>query len=126
MVINAISTHTPLARCDTAICLYERVPDISTHTPLARCDAELAVAQKKIQISTHTPLARCDVQILELGPVAMLISTHTPLARCDPLGKIFDAFFVFQLTHLSRGVTPAGAAESRADAHFNSHTSREV
>ena len=34
---------------------------ISTHTPLARCDSRDDIMMKDSEISTHTPLARCDI-----------------------------------------------------------------
>ena len=96
LVCNNISTHTPLAKCDSvsnlfvARCIFQL-----THllqgvtwefqlTHLAKCD-RLADKSRYLdtgRISTHTPLMRCDKHGV-LPDCYISISTHTPLAKCD-------------------------------------------
>ena len=80
-----ISTHTPLARRDTATGNGTVKSMISTHTPLARRDTELALCGRLcfLYISTHTPLARRDRINNHTRRILLFISTHTPLARRD-------------------------------------------
>ena len=100
-----ISTHAPLARCDTDCLLMVLTSSISTHAPLARCDILQHVQIITPCISTHAPLARCDRYPAFKTP-GVRISTHAPLARCD-LRRAADsaAVLLFQLTHLLRGAT---------------------
>ena len=142
-----ISTHAPLARCDTAFNFDAFIPTISTHAPLARCDLSRMPLIGWLAISTHAPLARCDPQ-LESSSTSARISTHAPLARCDmtpskfaefrkisthaPLARcdlMFCTHFftkLFQLTHLLRGATIAGMLLNAIKSDFNSRTSCEV
>ena len=134
-----ISTHAPLARCDSASCFPFLPGSISTHAPLARCDGQCrhcpyvafqfqlthllrgATAGtprggNRTTISTHAPLARCDDKRLTREKCAK-ISTHAPLARCDVgLQGLIYTPILFQLTHLLRGATCFGSdAQQAAD-----------
>ena len=87
---------------------YTGRPSISTHAPLARCDTLTVSPSLRSMISTHAPLARCDLFTGHCGPPTS-ISTHAPLARCDLFRSSIFAMLVFQLTHLLRGATGIGA-----------------
>ncbi len=77
---------------------------ISTHTPLARCDADGkdAVSTTKIFLLTH--LSRGVTLESFYMTIFISISTHTPLARCD--GKsLVEAFPAINFySHTSREV----------------------
>ena len=78
-----ISTHTPLAGCDSGLFLLGIIRIISTHTPLAGCDVSIgARGCRSGDFNSHTPRG-----VRLMYPFAFVfrqsISTHTPLAGCD-------------------------------------------
>ena len=124
----AISTHAPLARCDSQQIKDLQAQQISTHAPLARCDETGRVyGAARVYFNSRTS---CEVrqnpqinltnsagfQLTHLlrGAtcfwmticILMKISTHAPLARCDAsAGYTYVKYTGFQLTHLLRGAT---------------------
>ena len=104
-LIISISTHAPLARCDSVLILCIGENCISTHAPLARCDVAFKLGNLYIIIFQLTHLLRgatgaeqlrqlvqphfnsrtsCEVRPPPGGIVSRQgISTHAPLARCD-------------------------------------------
>ncbi len=79
--------------------------DISTHAPLARCDTHSAqVAADGQHFNSRTS---CEVRLFCRPHIRLAypISTHAPLARCDAGGNCFSRRHKFQLTHLLRGAT---------------------
>ena len=102
-----ISTHAPLARCDSRCQFFQRPGiHISTHAPLARCDQIKLPKGVRVIISTHAPLARCD-KLTNSGPFSpthfysrtSCEVRHMPQLICVPL------VYLFLLTHLLRGAT---------------------
>ncbi len=77
-----ISTHAPLAGCDTFLPDSLILIDISTHAPLAGRDNKRGKATQDDKISTHAPLAGRDRGFCN-NYRYIQISTHAPLAGRD-------------------------------------------
>ncbi len=83
--VRFISTHTPLAGCDSdRICRFYDKFIISTHTPLAGCDRleNLSWENAFRHFNSHTPRG-VRLNMVSRLSLARSISTHTPLAGCD-------------------------------------------
>ncbi len=82
-VLKSISTHAPLARCDTGWTKFPaELVDFNSRTS---CEVRRTIHSRciyVITISTHAPLARCDIFGFNRR-FRRRISTHAPLARCD-------------------------------------------
>ena len=100
-----ISTHAPLARCDSKIPAIAPATAISTHAPLARCDVPCACGCGTMIISTHAPLARCDTSIWTTGCGASNFNSRTSCEVRRKRRLWAGALCEFQLTHLLRGAT---------------------
>ena len=77
-----ISTHAPLARCDSIVASTSAVSVISTHAPHARCD-ESAIYFLSGLAFQLTHLLRGATSRRHKSTISRVISTHAPLARCD-------------------------------------------
>ena len=124
--IGAISTHAPLARCDSAYICGMVAGEISTHAPLARCDSTPPGIALFRKISTHAPLARCDKFLLRRFPHLGVFQLTHLLRGATKAASVAARSVEFQLTHLLRGATPYAGTILRPSADFNSRTSCEV
>ena len=146
-VIIDISTHAPLARCDSIAFSSGSRSTISTHAPLARCDAAPPALlnapafqlthllrgatghapwinrSPKFQL-THLLRGATSATGPGVGPCA--ISTHAPLARCDML-RLFQFLPSFISTHAPLARCDCISSTSLIlSLNFNSRTSCEV
>ena len=98
---------THLLRGVTCRCCFRSILlEISTHTPLARCDTGYGIGLGLDGISTHTPLARCDLAgSVTFGRNSGFLLTHLLRGVTHQLHDLWIKFIVFLLTHLLRGVT---------------------
>ncbi len=103
------------------------ITPISTHTPLAGCDSGArSVLNLVLDFNSHT-LRGVRQRFNNYHIISDCISTHTPLAGCDVVAWGSGMPRVsFQLTHPSRGATSAAAIIAYCIGDFNSHTPRGV
>ena len=101
----AISTHAPLARCNTSPVHNGNAPVISTHAPLARCNENLGI--KNIHFSGN-------------------FYSHTSCEVQPYLYDNFEVYLQFLLTHLLRGATHGLSQYCWVIWYFYSRTSCEV
>ena len=99
---------------------------ISTHAPLARCDTLEMEYNNGIKISTHAPLARCDNRWLAVRSLSGRFQLTHLLRGATARGYGSGEPVEFQLTHLLRGATLAASGYSDFSSYFNSRTSCEV
>ena len=144
-----ISTHAPLARCDSFRRIHLPQMQISTHAPLARCDCSngvscrddsdfnsrtscevrrtgIALCSGRNPISTHAPLARCDILKVYTSTLGWQISTHAPLAWCDGARTWYHAPQENFNSRTSCEVRLDGWQYDHSLTDFNSRTSCEV
>ena len=146
---NAISTHAPLARCDTNSFGNSEYLLISTHAPLARCDARSHTGfgcQDNFNSRTSCEVRRdggcitavslsyfnsrtsCEVRPAASGnffPPPRFQLTHL-LRGATRIKRNSHGQITFQLTHLLRGATGSGGSVWCDVYDFNSRTSCEV
>ena len=125
-MIDYISIHAPLARCDSGQPLVIYDSRISIHAPLARCDGENFYGY--IYFNNFNPRTSCEVRLQEpiAHPHGLTISIHAPLARCDlKLKRKAQEVFISIHAPLARcDALPVGTASGHA--YFNPRTSCEV
>ena len=103
--MQIVSTHAPLARCDSLAISMNESSSVSTHAPLARCDGMEGDDVKALQgfnsrtscevrrnrrrlwrgrsMFQLTHLLRGATGMVDVPAPHPLVSTHAPLARCD-------------------------------------------
>ena len=78
---------------------------ISTHAPLARCDSACYRVSLARSISTHAPLARCDAAKIFKILLNQNFNSRTPREVRQKSSDLSSYLAKFQLTHPSRGAT---------------------
>ena len=130
-IIDCVSIHAPLARCDVGPQYMHFPLNVSIHAPTKGatpqrgrnkqfsqcfnprthegCDLWSAYAHR--EQDCFNPRTSCEVRHLLLRTQEWWykVSIHAPLARCDvPSGGFVYIAYVFQSTHLLRGATAKG------------------
>ena len=101
-----ISTHAPLAGCDTFLPDSLILIDISTHAPLAGRDNKRGKATQDDKISTHAPLAGRDSKSVQITMHIFAITDKFQmlLHRMPPVRAFCS--FLMQESHADFGCEP--------------------
>ena len=91
------------ATCTSALALPRNA--ISIHTPLARCDSRPQRIRRHRHISIHTPLARCDLGSEYKFSRHHHFNPHTSCEVRQNSPRMREYRTRFQSTHLLRGAT---------------------
>ena len=126
IAMTAISTHAPLARCDTGWGAHQAEGihfNSRTSCEVRRPNTLTTIRRRRFQL-TH--LLRGATMMDNNDPVIYIISTHAPLARCDPGGQREDQARNNFNSRTSCEVRLGNASLHVDVSDFNSRTSCEV